>query len=56
MGSVLMGSVSKGRGLKCVREISCCRFRVEQGQRLLAAKQRKSTAHGVSRGCKWEMI
>jgi hypothetical protein len=56
MGSVLMGSVSKGRGLKCVREISCCRFRVEQGQRLPAAKRRKSSAHGVSRGCKREMI
>ena len=51
-----MGSVLKGRGFKCVREISCCRFRVEQGQRLLAAKRRKSSAHGVSRGCKREMI
>ena len=51
-----MGSILKGRGFKCVREISFCRFTVEQGQRVLAAKRRKSTAHCVSRGCKWEMI
>jgi hypothetical protein len=29
---------------------------VEQGRRFLAAKRRKNTAHGVSRGYKWEMI
>jgi hypothetical protein len=39
-----------------VREISLCRFRVEQGQRFLAAKRRKNTAHGESPGYKWEMI
>jgi hypothetical protein len=39
-----------------VREISLCRFRVDKASGFLAAKRRKNTARGVSRGFKWEMI
>jgi hypothetical protein len=48
--------ILKGRGFQRVREISFSRFRVEQGQRFLAAKRRKNAAHGASRGYMCELI
>ena len=44
------------QGSLCVREILLWRFSVEQALLSLAAKRRKNTAHGESRGNKWEMI